>query len=262
MEIKNEAENLAKAEDSPQTVEPAMETGITETQNDIYCLNIIGQIEGHTELPEQNKSTKYEHVIPQLVAIEQEPKIKGLLIILNTVGGDVEAGLALAELIAGMTKPTASIVLGGGHSIGVPLAVSARRSYIVPSATMTIHPVRMNGLVLGVPQILSYFEQMQERISNFVVKNSKIKKPKFKELMMATGQLMNDIGTNISGEQAVEVGLIDEIGNLREALGFLRTEIEKQEGEKGKKQAEKKPGSRKKAMPKTVKKKTVKEKEG
>lgn len=194
---------------------------VEEKKNEIYCLNIIGQIEGHNELPEQNKSTKYEHVIPQLVAIEQDPDIKGLLIILNTVGGDVEAGLALAELISGLTKPTASIVLGGGHSIGVPLAVSANRSFIVPSATMTIHPVRMNGLVLGVPQTLSYFEEMQDRITNFVVKNSNIERDTFTELMMATGKLTNDIGTIVEGKKAVEYGLIDEIGNLKEALEFL-----------------------------------------
>lgn len=195
-----------------------------EKKNQIYCLNIIGQIEGHNELPEQNKSTKYEHVIPQLVAIEQDPEIKGLLIILNTVGGDVEAGLALAELISGLTKPTASIVLGGGHSIGVPLAVSAKRSFIVPSATMTIHPVRMNGLVLGVPQTLSYFEEMQERITNFVVKNSNIDKQVFTDLMMATGKLTNDMGTIVDGEKAVEHGLIDQVGNLKEALEFLHKE--------------------------------------
>jgi ATP-dependent protease ClpP protease subunit len=187
----------------------------------IHCLTIIGQIEGHYILPSQNKTTKYEHVIPQLVAIEEDPEIDGLIIILNTVGGDVEAGLAIAELVAGMKTPTVSLVLGGGHSIGVPLAVSARRSFIAPSATMTIHPVRMSGLVLGVPQTLSYFDKMQDRITRFVTDNSNITDEKFLSLMMNTGELVTDVGTVLDGEAAVECGLIDELGSLSEALDAL-----------------------------------------
>lgn len=179
-----DAEDIAEEKESQQS--EIIETGSVTAQGRhlIHCLTIIGQVEGHYILPPQNKTTKYEHVIPQLVAIEEDEKIKGLVIILNTVGGDVEAGLAIAELIAGMKKPTVSLVLGGGHSIGVPLAVSAKRSFIVPSATMTIHPVRMNGLVLGVPQTLSYFDKMQERIVRFVTDNSRISPERFRELMM------------------------------------------------------------------------------
>ena len=194
----------------------------------IHCLTIIGQVEGHYILPPQNKTTKYEHVIPQLVAIQQDPQIEGLIVILNTVGGDVEAGLAIAELIAGMNKPTVSLVLGGGHSIGVPLAVSARQSFIAPSATMTIHPVRMNGLVLGVPQTLSYFDKMQERIVRFVCDNSSITPSRFRELMMTTGELMMDVGTVLDGEAAVEEGLIDHLGGLAEAIDCLYELIEKE----------------------------------
>ena len=192
----------------------------------IHCLTIIGQIEGHYILPSQNKTTKYEHVIPQLVAIEESKEIEGLLIILNTVGGDVEAGLAIAELLSTMKTPTASLVLGGGHSIGVPLAVSCKRSFIVPSATMTVHPVRMNGLVLGVPQTLSYFEKMQDRIVRFVANNSQISAEKFRELMMITGELVMDVGTVLDGEGAVKSGLIDELGGLSDALDFLDRSIE------------------------------------
>ena len=191
----------------------------------IHCLTIIGQIEGHFILPSQNKTTKYEHVIPQLVAIEESKEIDGLLIILNTVGGDVEAGLAIAELLATMKTPSASLVLGGGHSIGVPLAVSCDKSFIVPSATMTVHPVRMNGLVLGVPQTLSYFEKMQDRIVNFVQSNSKISEEDFRSLMMKTGELVMDVGTVLDGESAVKCGLIDEIGGLSDALDFLEKRI-------------------------------------
>ena len=174
-------------------------------------------------MPSQNKTTKYEHVIPQLVAIEESKEIDGLLIILNTVGGDVEAGLAIAELLSTMQTPTASLVLGGGHSIGVPLAVSCKKSFIVPSATMTVHPVRMNGTVLGVPQTLSYFEKMQDRIVNFVENNSKISAEDFRRLMMKTGELIMDVGTVLDGEGAVECGLIDELGGLKDALGFLES---------------------------------------
>ena len=205
------------------------ETGsITVKKNGhfIHCLTIIGQIEGHYILPSQNKTTKYEHVIPQLVAIEESAEIEGLLIILNTVGGDVEAGLAIAELLSTMKTPTASLVLGGGHSIGVPLAVSCRKSFIVPSAAMTVHPVRLNGLVLGVPQTLSYFEKMQDRIVNFVENNSKISAANFRSLMMKTGELVMDVGTVLDGEGAVECGLVDSLGGLCGALDYLNSVIE------------------------------------
>ena len=192
----------------------------------IHCLNIIGQVEGHYILPPQNKTTKYEHIIPALVAIEQDLSIEGLVIILNTVGGDVEAGLAIAELIASMKTPTVSLVVGGGHSIGVPLAVCAKESFIVPSATMTIHPVRMNGLVLGIPQTLSYFDKMQDRIIRFVTENSNISPDKFREYMMSTGELMMDVGSVLDGETAVECGLIDKLGGLSDAVECLYDMIE------------------------------------
>ena len=186
-----------------------------------YCLTVIGQIEGHYILPSQNKTTKYEHLIPKLVAIEESDDIDGLLIILNTVGGDIEAGLALAELIAGMTKPTVSLVLGGGHSIGVPLAVSAKHSLIAKTATMTLHPVRMNGMVLGVRQQLDYFQNIQERIVGFVCDNSSVSADRFRSLMLANDELVMDLGTVLSGPGAVEEGLIDEVGSLKEALQAL-----------------------------------------
>lgn len=192
----------------------------------IHCLTVIGQIEGHYILPQQNKSTKYEHVIPQLVAVEEDPEIKGLLIILNTVGGDVEAGLAIAELVAGMKKPVVSLVLGGGHSIGVPLAVCAKRSFIVPSATMTVHPVRMSGLVVGVPQTYSYFERMQDRIVKFVCDNSGVSETDFRKMLHNTTELATDIGTVLNGDEAVKCGLIDEIGSLSDAIAYLYKEIE------------------------------------
>ena len=199
---------------------------LSNAKHNIHCLNIIGQVEGHYILPAQNKTTKYEHIIPALVAIEQDRTIEGLVIILNTVGGDVEAGLAISELIASMKTPTVSLVVGGGHSIGVPLAVSAKRSFIVPSATMTIHPVRMNGTVLGVPQTLSYFDKMQERIVRFVCHNSKMSPERFRELMLATGQLVMDVGSVIDGETAVREGLIDELGGLRDVIECLYDMIE------------------------------------
>lgn len=192
----------------------------------IHCLTIIGQVEGHYILPPQNKTTKYEHIMPSLVAIEQDRTIEGLVIILNTVGGDVEAGLAISELIAGMKTPTVSIVVGGGHSIGVPLAVSAKRSFIVPSASMTIHPVRMNGLVLGVPQTLSYFDKMQDRIVNFVTRNSKITEKRYRHLLLQTGELVMDVGTVLDGEDAVKEGLIDYLGGLSDAIDCLYKLIE------------------------------------
>ncbi|WP_454970025.1 ClpP family protease [Eubacterium sp.] len=207
------------------------ETGSITVKKDghfIHCLTVIGQIEGHYILPSQNKTTKYEHVIPQLVAIEESKEIDGLLIILNTVGGDVEAGLAIAELLSTMKTPTASLVLGGGHSIGVPLAVSCKRSFIVPTATMTVHPVRMNGTVLGVPQTLSYFEKMQDRIARFVENNSQITADEFRALMMKTGELIMDVGTVLDGEEAVKCGLIDELGGLSDALDYLESVIERE----------------------------------
>ena len=218
-----ESEKLA--EDIRQIKEMGSVT-LPDAKHVIHCLNIIGQVERHYILPAQNKTTKYEHIIPALVAIEQDRSIEGLVIILNTVGGDVEAGLAIAELIASMKTPTVSMVVGGGHSIGVPLAVCAKKSFIVPSATMTIHPVRMNGLVLGVPQTLSYFDKMQERIVRFVCDNSAIKPERFRELMMSTGELVMDVGSVIDGEQAVKEGLIDRLGGLSEAIDCLYDMIE------------------------------------
>lgn len=226
----NSADDVANEESTVDVDSQITDNGVFSVENNgryIHCLTIIGQVEGHYILPPSNKTTKYEHVIPQLVAIEESEDIDGLLVILNTVGGDIEAGLAIAELISGMKKPTASLVLGGGHSIGVPLAVSADRSFIVPTATMTIHPVRMNGLVLGVPQTLSYFDKMQERIVSFVSQNSKIPPKRFRELMMATGELVMDVGTVLDGENAVKEGLIDNIGNLKDAMSYLYSEIEK-----------------------------------
>ncbi|MDE6679180.1 MAG: ATP-dependent Clp protease proteolytic subunit [Ruminococcus sp.] len=208
------------------------ENGQSISQNSkhlIHCLTVIGQIEGHYVLAEQNKTTKYEHIIPALVATEQDRSVEGLLIILNTVGGDVEAGLAIAELIAGMKTPTVSLVVGGGHSIGVPLAVSAKHSFIVPSASMTIHPVRMNGTVLGVPQTLSYFDKMQDRIINFVTSNSNVSEEDFRSLMLNTQELVLDVGSVLEGKKAVEIGLIDELGGLSNAMDCLYNLIENSE---------------------------------
>lgn len=188
----------------------------------IHCISIIGQIEGHYILPQDQKTTKYEHIIPLLVSCEQDESVKGLLIVMNTMGGDVEAGLAIAEMISSMKTPTVSLVLGGGHSIGVPLAVSARRSFIVPSATMTIHPVRISGVVVGSPQTFYYFERMQKRISDFVCAHSNIKEEKFRSLMMNTDQIATDTGSIIDGHEAVECGLIDAVGGLCDALAALK----------------------------------------
>ena len=228
-EIRNCPEDENERDEIETQTDQIIETGSvikTKGKHCINCLTIVGQIEGHYILPPQNKSTKYEHVIPQLVAIEEDPEIEGLIVMLNTVGGDVEAGLAIAELISGMSKPTVSLVLGGGHSIGVPLACSAKESFIVPSATMTIHPVRMNGLVLGVPQTLSYFDKMQERITKFVTENSNIKAERFRELMFNTGELITDVGTVLDGEAAVAEGLIDNLGGLSDAIKCLYSKIE------------------------------------
>ncbi len=199
----------------------------TSEHSPIHCLNIIGQIEGHYLLGESQKTTKYEHVIPLLVAIEESKEKDGLLVILNTMGGDVEAGLAIAEMIASMKKPTVSLVLGGSHSIGVPLAVAAKRSFIVPSATMTIHPVRINGTVIGAPQTYNYFRDMQNRITEFITAHSRAEKSELDRLMMKPDEMANDIGSVLDGKQAVEYGLIDEIGGLDRALACLREMIGK-----------------------------------
>ncbi len=191
----------------------------------VHVLTIVGQIEGHQVLPPSSKSTKYEHVMPLLALVEESDEVDGLLVLLNTVGGDIEAGLGIAELIASMSKPTVSLVLGGGHSIGVPLAVSAKRSFIAPSAAMTIHPVRLNGLVIGVPQTFYYFERIQERITQFVTANSRVKREDFTRLMLQTGELAADVGSVIYGEEAVELGLIDRIGGLSDALDCLYEQI-------------------------------------
>lgn len=200
---------------------------IGNNNNSFYCLSIIGQIEGHFVLDNTQKSTKYDHLLPLLVALEESDSVDGVLILLNTLGGDVEAGLAISELIAGMTKPTASLVLGGGHSIGVPLAVSAKRSFIVPSATMTIHPVRTNGTVLGVPQAFDYLEKMQDRIIRFITAHSQISAESFRSLLNRTDILVNDIGSILNGYEAVESGLIDEVGGVADALAYLRQECSK-----------------------------------
>lgn len=228
-------EDTAQEDASEEKVSGLMEkiqqlgqTNVPQLSQDskIHCLTIVGQIEGHLQLPPQNKTTKYEHIIPQLVAIEQNPNIEGLLIVLNTVGGDVEAGLAISEMLASLSKPTVSIVLGGGHSIGVPIAVSCSHSYIAETATMTIHPIRLTGLVIGVPQSFEYLDKMQERVTNFVTKHSKISEEKFKELMFAKGNLTRDIGTNIVGTEAVNCGLIDGVGGIGEAMKKLNELIE------------------------------------
>ena len=198
----------------------------------VHCITIVGQIEGHMELPAQNKTTKYEHLIPQIAAVEQAEDIDGLLVLLNTVGGDVEAGLAIAELIAGMTKPTVSLVLGGGHSIGVPLAVAARRSFIAASAAMTIHPVRISGTVIGAPQTYHYFDRIQDQIVEFVCKNSRVDREEFMRLMLATDELATDVGSVVYGDQAVSIGLIDRLGGLSDALSCLHRMIEKQNKKK------------------------------
>ena len=202
---------------------------LPKQDNDIFILTIIGQIEGHLVLPPQNKTTKYEHVIPQLVAVEQNPQVKGVLLILNTVGGDVEAGLAIAEMVSTLSKPTVSLVLGGGHSIGVPISVSCNCSIISPTATMTIHPIRLTGQVIGIFQFFEYLDKMQERVIEFVSKHSHVSREKFKELMFNTNQLGRDIGTVLIGQEAVEVGLIDAVGGLSDAVSKLRSLIREKE---------------------------------
>lgn len=226
----DERETPVNAEKSEhrEELDEIKETGSVLTHSPggaIQCLTIIGQIEGHYLLGDNAKTTKYEHIIPMLAGVEESPDIGGLLVILNTVGGDVEAGLALAELIAGMKKPSVSIVLGGGHSIGVPLAVAAKRSFIVPSATMTIHPVRTNGLVVGVPQSFEFLRKMQDRICDFIVRNSKIDEKTLRGLMMRTDEIATDVGSIIDGDEAVKLGLIDEVGGLASALEWLHGEM-------------------------------------
>ena len=217
---------MEKKELEPE-IEQTTQLGASSA-GEIHCLTIIGQVEGHQLLPEDTKSTKYEHVMPLLAAIEESPEIKGVLILLNTVGGDVDAGLGIAELIAGLTKPVASLVLGGGHSIGVPLAVAAKRSFIAPSAAMMIHPVRMTGVVIGVEQTYNYFEQMQERIVGFITGHCNISREKLMRYMLSTDELANDVGSVISARDAVASGLIDEMGGLSDALRYLHEEIDRQ----------------------------------
>ena len=202
------------------------------SQGNIYTLTIIGQIEGHQVLPETVKTTKYEHILPLLAGIEESEEIDGLLLLLNTVGGDIEAGLAIAEMIAGMKKPTVSLVLGGGHSIGIPLAVCTKKSFITRTASMTVHPVRMTGLVVGAPQTFRYFHRIQEQITDFVTTNSAISKETFEGYMMATGEMATDVGTILYGKDAVASGLIDSLGDLNDALTELHTMIDKQKVEK------------------------------
>lgn len=232
--VKNPCEQEGQIEsDSPideEHREQIEDTGSVLAVRDdkvIHCLTIIGQIEGHYVLPQNNKTTKYEHIIPLLVSIDEDPRIDGLLVLLNTVGGDVEAGLAIAELISGMKKPTVSIVLGGGHSIGIPLAVAAKKSFIAKSASMTAHPVRSTGLTIGVPQTFEYYKRMQDRITEFIVDNSNITAEKYTSLVMNTGELVMDIGTILDGQKAVDVGLIDNVGSLKEATDCLYSMIDK-----------------------------------
>lgn len=224
-------ENREKNEEKAAVpVQPIIDMGSTVVKNSrgtVHCLTIVGQVEGHTLLPDNLKSTKYEHVLPLLAALEQNEQVDGVLLLLNTVGGDIEAGLAIAELAAGMTKPVVTLVLGGGHSIGIPLAVSARRSFIVPTATMTVHPVRHSGVILGVPQTMRSFEQMQQRITGFVAAHSGMSEKRYTELMLHTGELVMDMGTVLDGRRAVKEKLIDELGGLSEALQWLYGEIER-----------------------------------
>ena len=224
-------ENREKNEEKAAVpVQPIIDMGSTVVKNSrgtVHCLTIVGQVEGHTLLPDNLKSTKYEHVLPLLAALEQSEQVDGVLLLLNTVGGDIEAGLAIAELAAGMTKPVVTLVLGGGHSIGIPLAVSARHSFIVPTATMTVHPVRHSGLILGVPQTMHCFEQMQQRITGFVAAHSGMPEKRYTQLMLHTGELVMDMGTVLDGRRAVKEKLIDELGGLSDALAWLYGEIER-----------------------------------
>ena len=223
-------QNSSKTEENERKQDQIVELGsdITKTEKgNIYTLTIIGQVEGHQVLPENCKTTKYEHILPLLAGIEESDEIDGLLLLLNTVGGDIEAGLAIAEMIAGMKKPTVSLVLGGGHSIGIPLAVCTERSFITPTASMTVHPVRMTGIVVGAPQTFRYFQRIQQQIAEFVTSNSKISKEQFEQYMMATGEMATDVGTILYGKEAVASGLIDRLGGLNDALTALHRMIEK-----------------------------------
>ncbi len=226
MESAHEEDASRKSQNEAQdSITELGTTRVPQQKSPIQTMVIIGQIEGHVVLPSQNKTTKYEHVIPQLVAIEENRDIEGLLVVLNTVGGDVEAGLALSEMVASLSKPTVSLVLGGGHSIGVPVAVAADYSFIAPTATMTIHPIRMNGLVIGVPQTYEYMDKMQDRVVHFVTRHSGIEEAKFRELMFRTGELARDIGTILVGQDAVDVHLIDQVGGIEDALSKLHQMI-------------------------------------
>lgn len=216
----------AKRNTVVDTVQQLGQTTTPATESNIFCMTIIGQVEGHLVLPPQNKTTKYEHLIPQLVAAEQNPKIEGVLIILNTVGGDVEAGLAIAEMISTLSKPTVTLVLGGGHSIGVPIAVSSNYSIIAETATMTIHPIRLNGLVIGVPQTFEYLDKMQERVIRFIISHSQVTEEKIKELMFKTGELTRDIGTTVIGADAVKYGIINAVGGIGDAIRELNRRID------------------------------------
>lgn len=228
MEQNNNPENKEQARE--QLVQ--LGSDVTKGKDgNIYTLTIIGQVEGHQILPENCKTTKYEHILPLLAGIEESDEIDGLLLLLNTVGGDIEAGLAIAEMIAGMKKPTVSLVLGGGHSIGIPLAVCTKKSFITPTASMTVHPVRMTGLVVGAPQTFRYFQRIQEQIVEFVASNSKIEKARFEQFMMATGEMATDVGTILYGKEAVASGLIDKLGGLNDALSALHRMIDKQKGQ-------------------------------
>lgn len=230
LETGNEDKERELSDRQQQVVDMGSAT-IKTARGTIHTMTIVGQIEGHQILPPTSKSTKYEHILPLLATIEESDEVDGLLILLNTVGGDIEAGLAIAELISSMKKPTVSLVLGGGHSIGVPLAVSAQTSFIAPSASMTIHPVRLNGLVIGVSQTFTYFARIQERITKFVTRNSRIKEEDFTRMMLQTGELAADIGSVIYGEEAVSAGLIDKIGGLSDALECLHSMIDARKGE-------------------------------
>ena len=225
--MEKEIDCNAKQEEREQIIE--LGSDITKSsKGNIYTLTIIGQVEGHQVLPETAKTTKYEHVLPLLAGIEESDDIDGLLLLLNTVGGDIEAGLAIAEMIAGMKKPTVSLVLGGGHSIGIPLAVCTKKSFITPTASMTVHPVRMTGLVVGAPQTFRYFQRIQEQIADFVTENSGISRKQFEDYMMATGEMATDVGTILYGKEAVNSGLIDKLGGLSDALSALHKMIDKQ----------------------------------
>ena len=221
-------ENKAELKEQEQKQVIEFGSDITKSsRGNIYTLTIIGQVEGHMNAPENVKTTKYEHVLPLLASIEESDDIDGLLLLLNTVGGDIEAGLAIAEMIAGMKKPTVSLVLGGGHSIGIPLAVCTKKSFITPTASMTVHPVRMTGLVVGAPQTFRYFQRIQEQIADFVTANSKISREDFEHYMMATGEMATDVGTILYGKEAVASGLIDKLGTLNDALTALHKMIDK-----------------------------------